>query len=73
MKSRDSSAGITLGYGLVDRGSRVRFPVGRGAQLKHKENFTFIIIIIIIVQNEFNNAVKCELNIREIHMKINVQ
>jgi hypothetical protein len=28
--SRDSSAGIALGYGLDDRGSRVRFPVGAG-------------------------------------------
>jgi hypothetical protein len=27
-KSRDSSVGIALGYGLDDRGSRVRFPVG---------------------------------------------
>jgi hypothetical protein len=26
MKSRDSSVGIALGYGLEDRGSRVRFP-----------------------------------------------
>jgi hypothetical protein len=25
-KSRDSSVGIALGYGLDDRGSRVRFP-----------------------------------------------
>jgi hypothetical protein len=30
MKSRDSSVGITLSYGLDDRGSRVRFPVGTG-------------------------------------------
>jgi hypothetical protein len=29
-KSRDSSAGIALGYGLDDWGSRVRFPVGTG-------------------------------------------
>jgi hypothetical protein len=29
-KSRDSSVGIGLGYGLDDRGSRVRFPVGLG-------------------------------------------
>jgi hypothetical protein len=29
-KSRDSSVGIALGYGLDDRGSRVRFPVGAG-------------------------------------------
>jgi hypothetical protein len=28
--SRDSSAGIALGYGLDDRGSRVRFPVVAG-------------------------------------------
>jgi hypothetical protein len=27
-KSRDSSAGIALGYRLDDRGSRVRFPAG---------------------------------------------
>jgi hypothetical protein len=27
-KGRDSSVGIALGYGLYDRGSRVRFPVG---------------------------------------------
>jgi hypothetical protein len=26
----DSSVGIALGYGLDDRGSRVRFPVGTG-------------------------------------------
>jgi hypothetical protein len=30
MKSRDSSVGIALGYGLDDRGSRVRFPAGTG-------------------------------------------
>jgi hypothetical protein len=29
-KSRDSSAGIALGDGLDDRGSRVRFPTGAG-------------------------------------------
>jgi hypothetical protein len=29
-KSRDSSVGTVLGYGLNDRGSRVRFPVGAG-------------------------------------------
>jgi hypothetical protein len=29
-KSRDSSAGIALGYGLDDRGCRVRFPAGAG-------------------------------------------
>jgi hypothetical protein len=28
--SRDSSVGIALGYGLDDRGSRVRFPEGAG-------------------------------------------
>jgi hypothetical protein len=30
MKSCDSSVGIALGYGLNDRGSRVRFPEGVG-------------------------------------------
>jgi hypothetical protein len=30
MKSRDSSVGTALGYGLDDRGSRVRFPAGDG-------------------------------------------
>jgi hypothetical protein len=29
-KSRDSSVGIALGYGLDDRGSRVQFPAGAG-------------------------------------------
>jgi hypothetical protein len=29
-KGRDSSVGIALGYGLDDRDSRVRFPVGAG-------------------------------------------
>jgi hypothetical protein len=29
-KSRDSSVGIALGYGLDDRGSRDRFPAGAG-------------------------------------------
>jgi hypothetical protein len=29
-KSRGSSVGIALGYGLDDRGSRVRFPAGDG-------------------------------------------
>jgi hypothetical protein len=29
-KSRDSSVGIGLGYGLDDRGSSVRFPAGAG-------------------------------------------
>jgi hypothetical protein len=28
--SRESSVGIALGYGLDDRGSRVRFPAGVG-------------------------------------------
>jgi hypothetical protein len=28
--SNDSSVGIALGYGLDDRGSRVRFPAGVG-------------------------------------------
>jgi hypothetical protein len=28
--SHDSSVGIALGYGLDDRGSRVRFPAGTG-------------------------------------------
>jgi hypothetical protein len=30
MKSRDSSVGLVLGYRLVERGSRVRFPAGAG-------------------------------------------
>jgi hypothetical protein len=30
VRSRDSSVGIALGYGLDDRGSRVRFPAGTG-------------------------------------------
>jgi hypothetical protein len=29
-KSRDSSVGIALDYGLDDRGSRFRFPAGAG-------------------------------------------
>jgi hypothetical protein len=29
-KSRDSSVGMALGYGVDDRGSRVRFPAGSG-------------------------------------------
>jgi hypothetical protein len=29
-KRRDSSVGIALGYGLDDRGCRVRFPAGAG-------------------------------------------
>jgi hypothetical protein len=32
-RSRDSSVGIVLGYGLDDRGSRVRFPAGAGILL----------------------------------------
>jgi hypothetical protein len=35
MKSRDSSGGIALGYGLDDRGSRVRFPAGAGNFFLH--------------------------------------
>jgi hypothetical protein len=31
-ESRDSSVGIGLGYGLDDRGSRVRFPGGGAGQ-----------------------------------------
>jgi hypothetical protein len=30
LESRDSSVGIALGYGLDNRGSRIRFPVGAG-------------------------------------------
>jgi hypothetical protein len=30
IRSRDSSVGIALGYGLDDRGSRVRFPAEAG-------------------------------------------
>jgi hypothetical protein len=30
LQSRDSSVGITLGYGLNDRGTRIRFPEGAG-------------------------------------------
>jgi hypothetical protein len=30
MENRDISVGIALGYGLDDRGSRVRFPPGAG-------------------------------------------
>jgi hypothetical protein len=30
VKGRNSSVGIALGYGLEDRGSRVRFPAGAG-------------------------------------------
>jgi hypothetical protein len=36
-KSRDSSVGIELGYGLDDRGSRVRFPAEAGNfSLQHR-------------------------------------
>jgi hypothetical protein len=36
-KSRDSSVGIALGYGLDDRGSRVRLPAGSGNfSLRHR-------------------------------------
>jgi hypothetical protein len=35
-KSRDSSVGITLGYGLDDCGSRVRFPTGAGNFSLHR-------------------------------------
>jgi hypothetical protein len=36
-KSRDSSVGIALGYGLDDWGSRVRFPAGAGNfSLQHR-------------------------------------
>jgi hypothetical protein len=35
--SRDSSVGIALGYGLNDRGFRVRFPAGAGNfSLQHR-------------------------------------
>jgi hypothetical protein len=38
IKSRDSSAGITLGFGLDDRGSRARFLAGAGnSSLHHRE------------------------------------
>jgi hypothetical protein len=33
--NRDSSVGITLGYGLDDRGSRVQFPAGAGNSSLH--------------------------------------
>jgi hypothetical protein len=35
LKSRDSSVGIALGYGLGDRGSRVRFLAGAGNHSLH--------------------------------------
>jgi hypothetical protein len=34
-KSRGSSVGIALGYGLYDRSSRVRFPEGAGSFSLH--------------------------------------
>jgi hypothetical protein len=37
LQSRDSSVGIALGYGLDDRGSRVRLPAGAGNfSLRHR-------------------------------------
>jgi hypothetical protein len=36
MQSRDSSVGTALGYGLDDRGSRVRFPAGAGNFSLHR-------------------------------------
>jgi hypothetical protein len=35
VKSRDSSVGIALGYGLEDRGPRVRFPARAGSSSLH--------------------------------------
>jgi hypothetical protein len=35
-KSRDSSVGIALGYGLKNRSSRVQFPVGAGNFTLHQ-------------------------------------
>jgi hypothetical protein len=35
-KSRDSSVGIALRYGLGDRGSGVRFPAGAGNTYLHR-------------------------------------
>jgi hypothetical protein len=35
-QSRDSSVGIALGYGLDDRGSKVRFPTGAGNSSLHR-------------------------------------
>jgi hypothetical protein len=40
-KSRDSSVGIALGYGLDDRGSRVRFPAGAGNFSLHRVQNSF--------------------------------
>jgi hypothetical protein len=37
LKNSGSSVGIALGYGLDDRGSRVRFPAGTGnVSLHHR-------------------------------------
>jgi hypothetical protein len=36
IKSRDSSVGIALGYGLDGRGSKVRFPAGAGNCSHHR-------------------------------------
>jgi hypothetical protein len=36
LRSRDSSVGIVLSYGLDDRGSRVRFPAGAGNYSLHR-------------------------------------
>jgi hypothetical protein len=36
IKSCDSSVGIALGYGLDDRGSRVRFPAAAGNFSHHR-------------------------------------
>jgi hypothetical protein len=35
-KSRDSSVGIAMGYGLDDRGSGIRFPAGAGNFSHHR-------------------------------------
>jgi hypothetical protein len=35
LKSRDSSVGVALGYGLEDRGSRARLPAGAGNLFLH--------------------------------------
>jgi hypothetical protein len=36
MQSRDTSVGIALGYGLDDRGSRIRFPADAGNFFHHR-------------------------------------
>jgi hypothetical protein len=36
VRNRDSSVGIALGYGLDDRGSRVRFPAEAGNFSQHR-------------------------------------